>query len=44
MNPGMVAPRILPLRHRLILDLRAEREGLETDEVIQWILEKVEIP
>ncbi|MDH3599608.1 MAG: MoxR family ATPase [Candidatus Tectomicrobia bacterium] len=37
-----VAPDVL--RHRLILDLRAEREGLETDEVIQWILEKVEIP
>src|SRR5687768_9149905 len=37
-----VAPDVL--RHRLILDLRAEREGLKTDEVIQWILEKVEIP
>lgn len=37
-----VAPDVL--RHRMILDLRAEREGLETDEVIRWILDKVEIP
>ena len=37
-----VAPDVL--RHRLILDLRAEREGVETDEIIGRILEKVEIP
>jgi MoxR-like ATPase len=37
-----LAPDIL--RHRIILDYRAEGEGLTTDEVIQWILDKVEIP
>ena len=37
-----VAPDIL--RHRLILDLRATREGVQPDEVISLILDKVEIP
>jgi MoxR-like ATPase len=37
-----VAPDIL--RHRLILELRAEREGIEPDEIISLILDKVEIP
>jgi MoxR-like ATPase len=37
-----IAPDVL--RHRLILDLRAEREGLRPEEVVKWILEKVEIP
>jgi MoxR-like ATPase len=37
-----IAPDVL--RHRLILDLRAEREGLGPEEVVRWILEKVEIP
>jgi MoxR-like ATPase len=37
-----LAPDIL--RHRIILDYRAEGEGLTTDQVIQWILDKVEIP
>ena len=37
-----IAPDVL--RHRLILDLRAEREGLGPEEVVKWILEKVEIP
>jgi MoxR-like ATPase len=37
-----LAPDIL--RHRIILDYRAEGEGLTSDQVIQWILDKVEIP
>jgi MoxR-like ATPase len=37
-----LAPDIL--RHRIILDYRAEGEGLTTDQVIQCILDKVEIP
>lgn len=37
-----IAPDVL--RHRLILDLQAEREGLGPEEVVRWILEKVEIP
>jgi MoxR-like ATPase len=37
-----LAPEVL--RHRIILDYRAEGEGLTTDQVIQWILDKVEIP
>ena len=37
-----LAPDVL--RHRIILDYRAEGEGLTTDQVIQWILDKVEIP
>ena len=37
-----LAPDVL--RHRIILDYRAESEGLTTDQVIQWILDKVEIP
>jgi MoxR-like ATPase len=37
-----LAPDVL--RHRIILNYRAEGEGLTTDQVIQWILEKVEIP
>jgi MoxR-like ATPase len=37
-----LAPDVL--RHRIILDYRAEGEGLTTDQVIQWILEKVDIP
>lgn len=37
-----LAPDIL--RHRILLDYRATGEGLSTDEVIQWILDKVEIP
>jgi MoxR-like ATPase len=37
-----LAPEVL--RHRIILDYRAEGEGLSTDQVIQWILDKVEIP
>lgn len=32
------------LRHRILLDFRAEGEGLTTEEVITRILEKVEIP
>ena len=32
------------LRHRIILDVRAESDGLTTEEVICRILEKVEIP
>ena len=31
-------------RHRIILDMRAEGEGLTTEDVTQRILEKVEIP
>lgn len=37
-----LAPDIL--RHRLILDMRAEGDGITTDSVVQQILEKVEIP
>jgi MoxR-like ATPase len=37
-----VAPDVL--RHRILLDYRAEGEGLVTEEVIRWILDKVEIP
>lgn len=37
-----IAPDVL--RHRLILDLRAEREGVQPDEIIGLILDKVEIP
>jgi len=36
-----IAPDVL--RHRLILDLLAEREGLGPEEVVKWILEQVEI-
>jgi MoxR-like ATPase len=32
------------LRHRIILDFRAEGNGLTTDDVIRMILDKVEIP
>jgi MoxR-like ATPase len=31
-------------RHRIILDMRAEGDGLTTEDVIQQILDKVEIP
>jgi MoxR-like ATPase len=37
-----LAPDIL--RHRILLDYRATGDGLTTDEVIRWILDKVEIP
>lgn len=37
-----LAPDVL--RHRIILDFRAEGNGLTTDAIIQSILEKVEIP
>ncbi len=37
-----LAPDIL--RHRLILDMRAEGDGITTEDVIQRILDKVEIP
>jgi MoxR-like ATPase len=37
-----LAPDVL--RHRIILNYRAEGEGLTTDHVTQWILEKVDIP
>ena len=37
-----VAPDVL--RHRLILDFRAEGEGLLPEDVIQRLLEKVELP
>ena len=37
-----VAPDVL--RHSIILDMRAEREGLVTDAVVSQILEKVAIP
>jgi MoxR-like ATPase len=37
-----LAPDVL--RHRIILDFRAEGDGLTTEEVIQWILDKVDIP
>ncbi|ETW95856.1 MAG: ATPase AAA [Candidatus Entotheonella factor] len=32
------------LRHRIILDMRAEGDGITTEDVVQQILEKVEIP
>ena len=32
------------LRHRIILDIRAEGDGLTTEDVVQRISEKVEIP
>jgi MoxR-like ATPase len=31
-------------RHRILLDMRAEGDGLTTEDVIQQILDKVEIP
>jgi MoxR-like ATPase len=37
-----LAPDIL--RHRILLDFRAAANGLTTDEIIRWILDKVEIP
>ena len=37
-----MAPDVL--RHRILLDIRAEREGLTSDDVINRLLEKVEIP
>ena len=37
-----IAPDVL--RHRILLDIRAEREGLTSDDVINRLLEKVEIP
>ena len=37
-----VAPDVL--RHRIILDMRAEREGVTPDDIIAAILDKVEIP
>ncbi len=37
-----LAPDVL--RHRIILDMLAEREGVATDDVISLVLEKVEIP
>lgn len=37
-----IAPDVL--RHRLRLDMRAEREGLNADDIIHHLLEKLEIP
>jgi MoxR-like ATPase len=37
-----LAPDVL--RHRILLDFRAEGDGLATEEVIRWILDKVDIP
>jgi MoxR-like ATPase len=36
-----LAPDVL--RHRIMLDFRAEGDGLTTEEVIRWILDKVDI-